>query len=109
MDKNGYAYKVEKKTETAVPVEPAVGESNVSDLPEEIPEEAVDAVKEAAGKYRCTGKSALPLRRKRIRFQMNRLLRSNRIPSFMKLMTLRSKYALILISNRKYILKIPIN
>ena len=47
-DKNGYAYKVEKKTETAVPVEPAVGESNVSDLPEEIPEEAVDAVKEAA-------------------------------------------------------------
>ena len=47
-DKNGYAYKVEKKTETTVPVEPAVGESNVSDLPEEIPEDAVEAVKKAA-------------------------------------------------------------
>ncbi len=47
-DKNGYAYKVEKKTETTVPVEPAVGESNVSDLPEEIPENAAEAVKEAA-------------------------------------------------------------
>ena len=47
-DKNGYAYKVEKKTETTVPVEPAVGESNVSDLPEEIPEDVAKAVKEAA-------------------------------------------------------------
>lgn len=47
-DKNGYAYKVEKKTETTVPVEPAVGESKVSDLPAEIPENAAEAVKEAA-------------------------------------------------------------
>ena len=39
---------MEKKTETKVPVEPAVGESKVSDLPAEIPGDAAEAVKEAA-------------------------------------------------------------
>lgn len=46
---------MEKKTETTVPVEPAVGESNVSDLPEEIPEDAVEAVKKAAANIAVPG------------------------------------------------------